>query len=93
MKKSSCESFQCVLVSNVILNFKLFPRFSVPTCFVLSEALSAADRYFSFMQFKAMDDLGSVSLRICLDGHANSLALNKEKSCIAVAGRSCKSLF
>lgn len=40
-----------------------------------------------------MDETGSVSLRICLDGHANSLALNKENSCIAVAGRSCKYLF
>lgn len=40
-----------------------------------------------------MEDSGSVSLRICLDGHANSLALNKENTCIAVAGRSRKQLF
>lgn len=37
-----------------------------------------------------MEDNGSVSLRLCLDGHANSLALNKENNCIAVAGRSCE---
>lgn len=37
-----------------------------------------------------MDASGSVSLRICLDGHANSFALNKENNCIAVAGRSCR---
>lgn len=35
-----------------------------------------------------MDENGSASLRLCLDGHANSLALNKENNCIAVAGRS-----
>lgn len=35
-----------------------------------------------------MDDAGSVSIRICQDGHANSLALNKDNTCIAVAGRS-----
>lgn len=37
-----------------------------------------------------MDEGGTVSLRICQDGHANSFALNKENTCIAVAGRSCK---
>lgn len=40
-----------------------------------------------------MDNIGSVSLRVCLDGHANSLALNKENNCIAVAGRSREYLF
>lgn len=40
-----------------------------------------------------MDDIGSVSHRVCLDGHANALALNKENNCIAVAGRSCKLLL
>lgn len=40
-----------------------------------------------------MDDNGSVSLRVCLDGHANALALNKENNLIAVAGRSRKFLL
>lgn len=35
-----------------------------------------------------MDDNENSSLRICLDGHANSFALNKQNTCIAVAGRS-----
>ncbi|CAO1423711.1 unnamed protein product [Diamesa hyperborea] len=40
-----------------------------------------------------MDDAGSVSIRICQDGHANSLALNKDNTCIAVAGRSLLKVF
>jgi hypothetical protein len=37
-----------------------------------------------------MIDDRTVSLRICQEGHANALALNKESTQIAVAGRSCK---
>lgn len=33
---------------------------------------------------------GTVSLRICQEGHANALALNKDSTQIAVAGRSRK---
>lgn len=33
---------------------------------------------------------GTVALRICQEGHANALALNKDSTQIAVAGRSCK---
>lgn len=32
---------------------------------------------------------GTVALRICQEGHANALALNKDSTQIAVAGRSC----
>lgn len=31
---------------------------------------------------------GTVALRICQEGHANALALNKDSTQIAVAGRS-----
>lgn len=34
---------------------------------------------------------GTVALRICQEGHANALALNKDSTQIAVAGRSRKS--
>lgn len=33
---------------------------------------------------------GTVALRICQEGHANALALNKDSTQIAVAGRSCE---
>lgn len=33
---------------------------------------------------------GTVALRICQEGHANALALNKDSTQIAVAGRSRK---
>lgn len=36
---------------------------------------------------------GTVALRICQEGHANALALNKDSTQIAVAGRSCKYTF
>lgn len=32
----------------------------------------------------------TISLRICQEGHANALALNRDCNQIAVAGRSCK---
>lgn len=35
-------------------------------------------------------DPSTISLRICLEGHANALALNKDHNQIAVAGRSRK---
>lgn len=40
-----------------------------------------------------MEETENTSMRICLDGNANSLALNKENTCIAVAGRSREHLF
>lgn len=39
-----------------------------------------------------MTEENSVCIRICSEGHANGLALNKDSTQIAVAGRSCKSL-
>ncbi|XP_023172030.1 GATOR complex protein WDR24 isoform X1 [Drosophila hydei] len=38
-------------------------------------------------------DPSTVSLRICLEGHANALALNKENNQIAVAGRSLLKVY
>lgn len=37
-----------------------------------------------------MSESSTVCIRICQEGHANALALNKDCSQIAVAGRSCK---
>lgn len=37
------------------------------------------------------EQVRSSSLRyVCLEGHANSFAMNKDYNCIAVAGRSCE---
>lgn len=41
--------------------------------------------------FAAMPESKTVSIRICQEGHANALAINKGSTQIAVAGRSCKS--
>jgi len=38
----------------------------------------------------SVEDTSTISLRICLEGHANALALNKDNNQIALAGRSCK---
>lgn len=40
-----------------------------------------------------MEEKETVSLRICQDGHANALALNKSHNQIAVAGRSLLKLY
>lgn len=51
------------------------------------------------MQFKSeipsatMNDERTSSIRICQDGHANALALNRESTQIAVAGRSLLKVF
>lgn len=37
-----------------------------------------------------LEESGTVSLRICQEGHANALVLNRDCNKIAVAGRSCK---
>ncbi|XP_068157642.1 GATOR2 complex protein WDR24 [Drosophila tropicalis] len=41
----------------------------------------------------SMEDPSTVSLRICLEGHANALALNKDNTQIAVAGRSLLKVY
>lgn len=40
-----------------------------------------------------MPETSTVSIRICQEGHANALAMNKGSTQIAVAGRSCKSEY
>ncbi|CAD6994446.1 unnamed protein product [Ceratitis capitata] len=42
---------------------------------------------------RGAEDLCTVSMRICQEGHANALALNKECNQIAVAGRSLLKVF
>lgn len=39
---------------------------------------------------RGTEDVNTISMRICQEGHANALALNRECNQIAVAGRSRK---